>query len=134
MVSSSKSKGKSESDPPVFRNNGLSYVRIPARDVKRSAEFYHAVFSWKVRDDPDHPSFEDGSGHVIGHWMTDLRVVGEAGIIPYIYVSKVKDTVEKIRANGCEVVEAPYPEGDLWVATFLDPAGNVIGIWQHGPL
>jgi hypothetical protein len=25
---------------------------------------------------------------------------------------------------------APYPEGDLWVATFRDPAGNVLGVWQ----
>ena len=26
----------------------------------------------------------------------------------------------------------PYPEGDLWVALFRDPGGNVIGVWQQG--
>jgi predicted enzyme related to lactoylglutathione lyase len=25
------------------------------------------------------------------------------------------------------------PEGDLWVATLRDPAGNAIGVWQQGP-
>ena len=35
--------------------------------------------------------------------------------------------------HGGEVVRPPYPEGDLWVATFSDPAGNVLGVWQHGP-
>jgi predicted enzyme related to lactoylglutathione lyase len=25
------------------------------------------------------------------------------------------------------------PEGDVWVATFRDPSGNVLGVWQRGP-
>jgi predicted enzyme related to lactoylglutathione lyase len=33
-------------------------------------------------------------------------------------------------ADGGEVVRAAYPEVSLRVATFDDPAGNVIGIWQ----
>jgi len=28
-------------------------------------------------------------------------------------------------------VTPAYPEGDLRVATFRDPGGNVIGIWQQ---
>ncbi len=39
----------------------------------------------------------------------------------------------KIVAEGGAVVTAPYPEGDLWVATFRDPAGNVLGVCQGGP-
>ena len=35
--------------------------------------------------------------------------------------------------SGGEVTTKPYPEGDLWVAMTRDPAGNAIGIWQHGP-
>jgi len=31
------------------------------------------------------------------------------------------------------VVKEPYREGDVWVATVFDPAGNVIGIWQFAP-
>jgi hypothetical protein len=30
------------------------------------------------------------------------------------------------------IVDGPYPEGDLWVATFRDPAGDVLGIWHAG--
>jgi predicted enzyme related to lactoylglutathione lyase len=125
---------KSNVDPRVSRPNGISYLRIPSHDVRRSAEFYQKVFAWKAGSDPDHPSFEDGSGHVIGHWIKDLKVVGEAGVVPYIYVERLTETLEKIRSNGGEFVSAPYPEGDLWVAMFRDPAGNVLGIWQSGPL
>ena len=52
--------------------------------------------------------------------------------LPYIYVDHIDDTIEQVEAQGSEVVKAPYPEGNLWVATFRDPAGNVLGLWQEG--
>jgi uncharacterized protein len=120
-------------DNPVFRVGGVSYLRIPADDPRRSARFYRDVFGWAIDDQHDEPSFEDGSGHVIGHFVADLPVGGDAGIRPYVYVENVDDTLEKVSAGGGETVTEPYPEGDLWVATFHDPAGNIVGVWQSGP-
>jgi predicted enzyme related to lactoylglutathione lyase len=122
-----------ESDPSIFRVGGVSYLRIPAGDGRRLATFYEAVFGWSVRSDRDEPSFADGSRHVIGHFTTDQAVAGGAGVRPYIFVEGIDETLEKVAALGGEVVTAPYAEGDLWVATFRDPAGNVIGVWQTGP-
>jgi predicted enzyme related to lactoylglutathione lyase len=45
----------------------------------------------------------------------------------------VRRPVAKVASHGGEVLEPLYPEGDLWVATFRDPAGNVVGVWQRGP-
>jgi predicted enzyme related to lactoylglutathione lyase len=44
----------------------------------------------------------------------------------------VDDTLERVSDLGGALVEPPYAEGDLRVATFRDPAGNVIGVWQRG--
>ncbi len=76
-------------------------------------------------------AFEDGSGHVIGHFVNDRNVVGDAGIIPYVYVDDVDATLDATVAHGGEVVRPPHGEGDLRVATIRDVAGNVIGIWQR---
>ena len=119
--------------PSVFRRGSVSYLRIPTDDAARSAAFYGDVFGWRVHGDPASPGFEDGSGHVIGHFMADLPVAGEAGVRPYIFVESVDETLDAVLAHGGELVTAPYPEGDLWVATFRDPSGNVIGAWQQGP-
>jgi uncharacterized protein len=119
--------------PSVFRVGGLSYLRIPAPDARAAAAFYQSVFGWNVRGDPERPSFDDATGHVIGHFMPDLAVAGEAGIRPYIYVEAVDATLDEVVAEGGRVVTPPYPEGDLWVGTFRDPAGNVLGVWQSGP-
>ena len=121
-----------EVEPSVFRVGGVSYLRIPAADPPRLGAFYEAVFGWDIRGDRDEPGFTDGSGHVIGHFVSDQPVAGEAGIRPYVYVESVDETLAKVVAGGGEVVTAPYPEGDLWVATFRDPAGNVLGVWQTG--
>jgi predicted enzyme related to lactoylglutathione lyase len=64
--------------------------------------------------------------------MADLPGAEEAGVLPYVFVERLAETLEKVVAQGAEVVTPPYPEGDLRVATFRDPAGNVIGIWQQG--
>jgi predicted enzyme related to lactoylglutathione lyase len=115
----------------VARPGGISYLGLPARDAAESAEFYRAVFGWEVRATPDRLSFSDGTGHVIGHWRTDLPATGEAGIRPYIYVTRLDEVLAKAVEQGAEVVSAPYPEGSLTIATVRDPAGNVIGIWQE---
>jgi uncharacterized protein len=124
-----RSIGKVE-EISVFRPGGVSYLRIPAPDPAQAAEFYTAVFGWKVPSAST--SFEDGTGHVIGHFMPDLSVAGEAGIVPYIYVQDIDGAMDKVRASGGEVTTEPYPEGDLWVAMTADPAGNAIGVWTHG--
>lgn len=118
-------------EPSIFRPGSVSYLRIAAPDVARSAAFYRTVFGWKTQDGAGR--FEDASGHIIGHFMSDLPVAGEAGVVPYIYVQGINDTIAKVHAAGGEVTRTPYPEGDLWVAMTRDPAGNAVGMWQRGP-
>jgi predicted enzyme related to lactoylglutathione lyase len=122
-------------DNPAFRPDGITYLRIPAPDAQQAATFYRAVFGWTITvsntGDRPEPSFADGTGHVIGHFMPNLLVVGEAGVLPYVYVDSVSSTLTKVTANGGDIARKPYPEGDLTVATFRDPAGNIIGLWQR---
>ena len=117
----------------LHRHGKLSYIQIPAVDVRASGAFYEAVFGWTVRGDERHLSFTDASGELIGAWVSDRVASAEPGHLPYISVEGIDRTLEQIEAHGGQVVRPPYPEGDLWVATFRDPAGNVLGVWQAGP-
>jgi uncharacterized protein len=117
-------------ESPVFRAGGISYLRFPGRDLQAAARFYAAVFGWKVDLDRDEPSFEDGTGHVIGHFVAGQAPAGEDGIRPYVFVDSVEDSLSRVAENGGAVLDSPYPEGNLRVATFRDPAGNVVGVWQ----
>ncbi len=121
------------SEPSVFRPNSISYLRLPATDVERAARFYGAVFGWEIRRHATQPAFTDGSGHVIGHFVSDRSIAGAGGVCPYIYVDSIDAAVARICEQGGELVREPYAEGELWVATFRDPEGNELGVWQHGP-
>jgi predicted enzyme related to lactoylglutathione lyase len=121
-------------DARLARHGGLSYLQIPAIDARRSSGFYEKVLGWSLRErDTDDPRFEDTTGHLIGQWVTGCAIAREPGLLPYFYVDRIDDAVARVVAEGGEVVRVPYPEGDLWVATVRDPAGNLIGLWQEGP-
>ena len=63
--------------------------------------------------------------------MAAAVLAGEAGVRPYVYVDNVDDTSRRAPEHGGALVDSPHPEGNLRVATFYDPAGNVIGVWQR---
>ena len=113
----------------VARPGGISYLALPARDIRASADFYRDVLGWQMRGDPGSPGFADGTGHVIGHFRTDMTTAGDTGIRPYVYVSDLDATMQAAADRGASIITAPYHEGNLRVAVITDPAGNVIGIW-----
>jgi uncharacterized protein len=102
-------------------------LSIPAPDPPRAVMFYQAVFGWTV----DNSKIRDGAGQVLGQFVSDHLVVGDGGVLPYICVESVSDMLTRVAANGGEITTRPYQEGDAVLATFRDPAGNVIGLWQR---
>jgi predicted enzyme related to lactoylglutathione lyase len=111
----------------VARPGGISYLEVPCSDGDRAGEFYRGVFGWQA----DGTRFADGTGHVIGHFVQHRAPTEEAGIRPYVFVTDVDDALARATSHGGTAVEPPYPEGNLRVATFRDPFGNVIGVWQE---
>ena len=133
MTNKTEHSKSAESSHP-FDHGRLAYLQIPATDVRESAEFYMTNFGWQIRGEgTEHLSFADATGDMIGAWVTELAISDTPGVLAYIYVHGIDAALERIAASGGEVVKTPYPEGDLWVATFRDPPGNVLGIWQQGP-
>jgi predicted enzyme related to lactoylglutathione lyase len=114
----------------------LCYLQIPAVDPYRSAAFYERVFGWNIRNrESDHPSFDDASG-VSGAWVTGRAIAREPGLLPYIWVDDIDATLALVAAHGGEVVEARHHDASdstSWIATFRDPAGNLIGLYQEEP-
>jgi predicted enzyme related to lactoylglutathione lyase len=127
----STSRADHSADTRLATPGAITYLHIPATDVRQAAQFYREVFGWQINNpDSEHPSFDDASGNLSGAWVTDHLVVNEPGLLPYIYVDQVEETVVRIHAHGGEIVTRPFPEGLLTVATFRDPAGNVLGLWH----
>ena len=118
--------------PPTLANGKICYVEIPARDVHVSADFYRAVFGWHIRQRGDgETAFDDTIGDVSGTWATDRAPSTEPGMLLYIKVDSVVETVEAIRERGGEIVQPIGADAPEITARFRDPAGNVVGLYQE---
>jgi uncharacterized glyoxalase superfamily protein PhnB len=127
----------SESKSPValLPRPRLCYVEIPAVDVHQSVAFYEKVFGWNIRHrDSNRPSFDDATGYVSGAWVIGRAISREPGLLPYIWVDSIDVILSKVAAHGGEVIKASHLDspGGEWIATFRDPAGNMIGLYQEG--
>lgn len=113
----------------------LCFLEIPAVDVHQSVAFYEKVFGWNIRHrDTARPSFDDATGYVSGAWVTGRAIHSDPGLLPYIWVDDIDRILARIASEGGQVVEARRhddPDSSSWIATFHDPAGNTIGLYQE---
>lgn len=115
----------------LARHGHVSYLEIPVLEMEKSAKFYENIFGWDVqRRSATNVAFDDLSGDLIGRFVAGRTPSTDPGIMPYVYVDSVETVARAIAHAGGEIVKAPHPEGNLTVATFRDPAGNVLGIWE----
>lgn len=115
-------------------NGKICYLEIPARDVETSARFYELVFGWKVRErGGGQKAFDDTTGAVSGTWVLGRRPQAEPGLLPYVMVDSIDDTLAKAFSAGGRPATPPTPLGEPGsaYATFFDPAGNQVGLYQE---
>jgi uncharacterized protein len=118
--------------PPTTANGKVCYIEIPATDIPRSVDFYRNVFEWKIRQRGDGASaFDDGVGEVSGAWVQGRPPSGQPGLLIYIMVDSVADTIKRVEANGGEIVQPLGADAPEITARFRDPEGNVLGLYQE---
>ena len=114
------------------KNGKICYLEIPAVDIARSSEFYSKSFGWKTRRRGDGAvAFDDATGAVSGPWTVGRASSPQPGLLIYIMVDDAEKSVEIIKTNGGEIVQAIGGDAPEITARFRDPAGNVLGIYQE---
>jgi uncharacterized protein len=117
---------------PTMANGKICYIEIPALVVQRSADFYSAVFGWKTRRRGDGAlAFDDGVGEVSGTWVLGRPPMTTPGLMIYIMVDDVAATIEKIKAQKGDIVQAVGADAPEITARFRDPGGNILGLYQE---
>ena len=117
---------------PNYRTGKICYIEIPAIDISASAQFYHRVFGWQVRQRNDgSTAFDDTVGGVSGTWVPGRPPSTNPGLIVSIMVANAATTIDAIIAAGGEIVQPVNPDEHEVYALFRDPAGNILGIYQQ---
>jgi predicted enzyme related to lactoylglutathione lyase len=118
--------------PPTYGNGKICYIEIPATDIRRSSEFYHAAFGWPLRTRGDGAvAFDDGVGQVSGTWVLGRPTAGQPGLLIYIMVDDIEAAVQAVTRHGGVIVQPVGVDAPEITARFRDPGGNVIGLYQE---
>jgi len=118
---------------PTFGNGKICYVEIPANDIAISSAFYKNVFGWEIRINKEgNISFDDTVNEVSGTWVTGRSAATNPGLLIHIMVDNITVTIDKIILNGGKIVQSVGMDAPEITARFSDPAGNVLGLYQHG--
>jgi predicted enzyme related to lactoylglutathione lyase len=112
----------------------IRYLQIPAADARASASFYERALGWTIRKRSDgSTAFDDSAAEVSGEWVLDRQPTGDAGVLVFVRVDDVEAILEKIDEAGGAIIVPRTEQGEgIAYATFRDPAGNVLGIFQEG--
>lgn len=117
---------------PTMGHGKVCYLEIPAADVDISCRFYSDVFGWHVRTRGDGLyAFDDGVGEVSGTWVAGRPPAVEPGLLIYVNVDRVADTIELVEQHGGKITQPIGEDPGEITARFRDPAGNVLGLYQN---
>lgn len=111
----------------------ICYLEIPTHNVEISSDFYTKVFEWKIRVRGDgERAFDDSTGAVSGAWVPDRPPAREPGMLVYVMVESIDATLNMVSKAGGQTVtpRTPLGPGGQAFATFRDPSGNVVGLYQ----
>ena len=117
----------------MFDHGQLVYLQIPATDITASARFYERVLGWDVDLGPAGAGSGFEAPGLIGQWITDRPPAPDAGPVMWIHVDDVADTLTEAEGAGAVLRQEPTPDGPRLLASFSDPAGNLVGVVAHGP-
>ena len=115
---------------------GLGGTTIWSSDLKNLLPFYRDVVGLTVGiDTPAFVLFGAPGTPALGIG-THSEVRGKASD-PYRHMvglttTDIKSDAARMKAAGADFIEGPtlQPSGDLWIATFRDPEGNICQLFQ----
>jgi predicted enzyme related to lactoylglutathione lyase len=120
----------------------ICHFEIPVDDLPRASAFYSGLFGWKLtpwRDDIQMietvPS--DGPGRPAPGVVNGMLIKKQNPQHPfsnYVAVEDIDAYAEKAVALGGRIAlpKTAVP-GMGWFLYFLDPDGNILGMWQDDP-
>ena len=114
------------------------HIEFLSADAERSKRFYGDVFGWKYEDIPgaDYVNVKTSEDGIEGGIGGLAQATGKApaaanGLFAYLLTTDMDATLAAIeRAGGTIVIPKTDVMGMGEFARFLDPDGNLIGLWR----
>lgn len=110
----------------------IVHVEIPSANVESAAKFYQALFGWKIQPIPEmnYTMWEAGNGDEYGGFplVSDDNPAGQ--VLIYIDSDDIDADLKNVQKLGGKVLtQKTEIPGMGWFGVFIDPTGNVLGLY-----
>lgn len=113
--------------------NGICHIEIPSKEFNKAKNFFSNVFNWQFEEmkDMNYLVFKAPEG-VNGGFSNTLETAQKPGVIFYIEVANIEETIKKAEEAGgrCIVGKTQISPEIGYFATLSDLEGNQIGLWS----
>ncbi|WP_062355539.1 VOC family protein [Herbidospora yilanensis] len=113
--------------------NPIAWFDLTSKNAGVSRSFYSEVFGWKIDVDPQmgYGMVDTGSAEGIPGGIGENPDAAPA-LVVYLVVDNAEETLKQVEANGGQRDVPPYEiPGIGTMATFKDPDGITVGLWQR---
>jgi predicted enzyme related to lactoylglutathione lyase len=110
--------------------NLIQHIEWTTRDPKRLRSFFSRVFDWQFNEAMPGYTLIEGVGGIFAAPDPQMPL----GITPYVTVSDLGETEERIAAAGGRIHKSKQEvPGRGWFTIFSDPDGTLLALWQAMP-
>lgn len=113
----------------------VNYVEFNVADVPGAAEFYSAVFGWKLEPfgEPDYLVAQHGDAPGIDTGIMKSQD-GVPRTVATITVESIDDALSAVTEHGGTVVVEKFAIPTVgYAAYFTDPGGLIVGLHEYDP-
>jgi predicted enzyme related to lactoylglutathione lyase len=107
--------------------NPVVYFEIIGKDAKRLYDFYGGLFGWTLRATGGPVDYRHVEGATLAGGIGE-EPDGQPRVSVYVQVPDLQVALDKAEELGGSVLLPPSEMGQVAIALFADPAGNVIGL------
>ena len=116
----------------------IVHFDIGTDNPERAKKFYEEVFGWKIVTMPGFPDYYEietadlNGKQAVGGGLTKRVDPQQTGIIDFIGVPSIDETISKLNKLGGKVIQSKQViPGYGYIAVCTDTENNVIGIFQE---
>jgi len=113
----------------MSEENRINYVEIPVTDLKKTRDFFTAMFGWSFQEwGDDYLSFNDGQ--LDGGFRRSAEPAPANGVLVIFFSSNLERDFDRVQELGATISEPifSFPGGRRF--HFVDPAGSEFAIWS----
>lgn len=110
--------------------NRIDYVEIPVTDLKKTRDFFTALFGWSFQEWGDeYMSFADG--RLDGGFRRSDEPAPSSGVLLVFYSENLERDVDKVIKLGATISQEifSFPGGRRF--HFVDPVGTEYAMWSE---